>query len=176
MKHKVAKIAGLIAVAILVYGYWHVSTHGSLYVSLLDISDRKNLRSVPDAELRFLDVAGKELAQAKTEGQYGTVYLSQPVSYSCHDIEKRAPFSLKARDAWGLCFEKQSRWLMTWVRRVKYVDLKSGNCRLKKIPISVSEYSDSWWIWWVPLRHIGGKPYTGFSMNIAFKRDHCAVD
>jgi hypothetical protein len=65
---------------------------------------------------------------------------------------------------------------MTWVKEVKYVDLKSGVCQLTKIPVSVSEYTDNWWIWWVPLRHVGGKPYTGFIISIAINRDRCAMD
>jgi hypothetical protein len=175
MRHRIAITAGLIATIILAYGYWHVSSHGSLWVTVLDVSDREHSRSIADAELRFLDSTGKELAQARAEDPYGVVYLSQPVSYACHEVEKQAPFSLQAREEWDRCFERQSRWLMTWVREVKYVDLKSGVCRLPRIPVSVSEYTDSWWIWWVPLRHIGGKPYTGFRIRIAINRDRCTM-
>lgn len=175
MRRKVAITVGLIAAATLSYGYWHVSSHGSLYVSLHDISDRKHPRSIPDAELRFLDSAGNELAQARAEGPYGVVYLTQPAAYSCQEIEKQAAVSPQAREEWGRCFERQSRWLMTWVRKAKYVDLTSGACRLQRIPISVSEYPDSWWTWWVPLPHIGGNPYTGFSIDITIDRDRCAM-
>ena len=176
MRHKVAITASLIATLILAYGYWHVSSHGSLLVTILDVSDREHSRSVANAELRFLDSNGKELAQARTEDPHGVVYLSQPASYSCHEVEKQAPFSLQAREEWDRCFERQSRWLMTWVKEVKYVDLKSGVCRLPRIPASVSEYTDLWWIWWVPLRHVGGKPYTSFIIPIAINLDRCAID
>ena len=176
MRYKIAITVGFIAAAIFAYGYWHVSSHGSLYVSVLDISDRKHPRSIPDAEVRVLDSAGNELAQARAEGPYGVVHLSQPAAYSCQEVEKQAAFSPQAREEWDLCFERQSRWLMTWVREAKYVDLKSGTCRLQKIPISVSEYGDSWWTWWVPLPHIGGKPYTSFSIYITVDRDRCAMD
>ena len=176
MKHKVLGAIGLVIIGVLAYGYWHVSSHGSLYVGVLDISDRSRTRPVSDAELRFLNSAWQELAQAKAEESSGTIYLSQPASYSCHEIEKQAPFSPEARKQWSLCFEGQSRWLMLWVRDVKYVDLKSDSCRLQRIPVSVSETIEPWWIWWVPLPHIGGKPYTLFSIQIYVDRNLCKVE
>ncbi|SRR6266566_2476704 len=179
MKYKVATTAGfVIAVAILVYGYWHVSSHGYLLIHVLDLSDHERPRfAIPDAELRLLNSTGKELAQARVGSPHGVVYLSQPISYSCFEIEKQAPFSSQAREEWNRCFEKQSRWLITWVKEVKYVDLKSGTCRLPKIPVSVAEYTDNWWLWWVVFpRHIGGKPYTHFSISVTVNRDRCAMD
>jgi hypothetical protein len=98
MRHKVTITAGLIATIVLAYGYWHVSSHGSLLVSVLDVSDREHSRSIADAELRFLDSTGKELAQARAEDPYSVVYLSQPVSYSCHEVEKQAPLSIQAAE------------------------------------------------------------------------------
>ncbi|MBI2841538.1 MAG: hypothetical protein HYX75_24745 [Acidobacteria bacterium] len=175
MRYKVATIVGLVAAATLAYGYWHVSSHASLYISVQDISDRKHPRPLLDVELRFLDFAGNELAQAKAEVPYGVVSVTQPAAYSCQELEKRAAFSPQAREQWGRCFERQSRWLMTWVRKAKYVDLKSGPCRIQRIPISVSEYRDSWWAWWVPLPHVGGKPYTGLSIYLTIDRDRCAT-
>lgn len=176
MSHKVVITVGLVLIAALAYGYWHGSSHGTLYVSALDVSDRQRPRPINDAELRFLDSAGKELAQARAEGPYGVVYLTQPALYSCHEIEKQAIPSSQSREAWGICFERQSRWLITWAREVRYIDMQSGVCRLQKIPVAVSEYADDWWIWWLPLPHAGGKPYTSFSMSITVNLERCAID
>jgi len=47
------------------------------------------------------------------------------------------------------------------------------SCFVRSLPVSVSENKDTWWLWWLPVRHIGGKSYTGFSFLITFKRDSC---
>ncbi len=159
MKAKSATISStLILASVLLYGYWHVSSHGSLHISLS--------RPLPDAELQFCNSAGTVLARAKATEPSGVVYLSHPASYACHDVEQRAPFSPQARKEWDACFERQSRWLVTWVRQIKYVNVKSGACQWREIPVSLSTYRDDWWLWWVPLPHIGGKPYTTFTTQI----------
>lgn len=165
----------LVFSAILIYGYWHVSSHGSLYISVMDLSDPKHARPIPEAELWFLDSANHVLAQAKADNSSGVISISQPASYACQEFE-HLPFSPKTTEQWRLCFKKQSRWLMTWIKQVKSAHLKSNTCWLPEIPISVSSHTDSWWFWWVPLRHIGGKPYSHFSITIMINHNHCRVD
>ena len=164
---------GLIAVVTLAYGYWHGASHGSLYVSVLDISDRDHPRSLNDAEVSFLDAQGAPLAQV--ESRRGAFSIAQPSSYACRDVEERALVSERGQQKWARCFERQSRWLIRWIRNVRYVDLTSGACALRKIPVSVSERADDWWLWWVPLPHVGGKPYTSFSVSIDVDRVRCAI-
>jgi len=98
------------------------------------------------------------------------VYITEPAVYACHGIEQRATTSAQARDAWRVCFEGQSRWLPTWIRRVTAVNLRTGSCSIDRMPVSVSEYPDDWWLWWIPLPHKSGKPYTYFSILIALER------
>jgi len=164
-----------IPISVLGYGYWFGMTHGSLSVDITDVSDREHPRPVAAAALALLNSEDRVLAEARAADPLGVVYLSSPEAYSCWDIERRAPFSVEARKAWDQCFARQSRWIPTWVRSVKFVDLRSGGCALRKIPVSVSEYPDTWWLWWVPLPHIGGKPYTWFTVSIRVDINRCAV-
>jgi len=150
---------------ILAYGYWFNATHGSLYVSVNDVSDREHPNSSIPVTLAFLDSSGKVLAEAESKAPWWTVFISTPSTYACNDNGPGLE--------WQSCFARQSRWLPTWVRKVRYVDLKSGSCEIRRKPVALSEHPDTWWLWWVPLRHIGGKPYTSFSFTINFDRSGC---
>jgi hypothetical protein len=163
----------LVPTAVLAYGYWFNATHGAFYATVIDVSDREHPRAAVALELSFLDSNGTVLAKAQTLDASGTIYLSSPAAYSCHSVELRAPFSLEARQEWDRCFEGQSRWLPAWIRKVRFVDLQSGACGIYKMPVVLSEHPDTWWLWWVPMRHIGGKPYTSFSLTILFDQDRC---
>ncbi|HET6756905.1 MAG TPA: hypothetical protein VFH21_04760 [Burkholderiales bacterium] len=170
---KTASLAlALIAAAVLAYGYWHAETHGTLYVSLIDLSERNRYQPVLHAELSFMDASGQVLAKAKSEAPYGTVYLSEPAQYSCREFEQQASFSQEARDGWNQCFQKQSRWLANRAPEIKSVIVKTGSCLLN-LPVTISKYGD-WWLWWVPLPHVGGTPYTNYSISIAIDVANCA--
>jgi hypothetical protein len=167
-------LVGLAAVATLARGYWHAASHGSLYVSVRDESDRDRQRSLRGTELWLLDSTGTVRARASAALPSGAFYISDPPLYACRDVEERAPFSVEAREEWDRCFERQSRWLVTWIRDTRFVDLRTGECWIRKMPVSVSEHADDWWLWWVPLRHIGGAPYTSFSIDVVFDGQRCA--
>lgn len=165
-------IAILLAVpaAVLGYGYWFGVTHGALSVSVLDSSDAQHSVELTPVELSFLDAAGRTLAEARGGPPYATIVLVSPATYACHEPEVRAPFSVEAKERWTECFARQSRWLTTWIRHARAVDLRAGSCTLRRLPIVVSEHPDTWWLWWMPLRHIGGKPYTSFTVQIHVDR------
>ena len=171
----VAFVVLAIPISVLAYGYWFGASHGSLSVDITDRSDREHPRPVSTVALALLNSEARVLAEARAADPIGVVYLSSPEAYSCRDVEQRAAFSVEARREWDRCFARQSRWIPTWIRSVKYVDLRSGSCTLHRIPVSVSEYPDTWWLWWVPLRHIGGKPYTWFTVSIRVDINRCAV-
>ena len=163
----------VIAIIVLAYGYRYGKNHGSLYVMVMDVSDREHPKDIRSVELSFLDSSGNVLAQAAGTEESGAIFVSLPKVYSCRELEERATLP-QGEDDWARCFERQSRWLTTWVRNVKSVDIRSRSCTIHRMPISVSEHGDTWWLWWVPLRHIGGKPYTFFSFTITFDGRSCA--
>jgi len=163
----------LIVVAVLAYGYWFTATHGSLYVTVMDVSESDHARDVKPVEVSFLDSDGRVLAQATGSEAFGAISISSPAMYSCREIEQRAAFSVVAAEEWSTCFERQSRWLPTWIRDARTASLRMPSCFVRNLPVSVSENKDTWWLWWLPVRHIGGKSYTSFSLLITFKRDSC---
>jgi hypothetical protein len=163
-----------ISIAVLGYGYWFGLTHGALSIDVTDVSDRDHPHPAQVA-IVLSDAHGRSLAEAHAGDPIGTVYLSSPVEYACRDVEERASFSVEARQGWSRCFARQSRWIPTWVRSVASVDLRSGPCSLRNVPVSVSAFPDTRWLWWVPLPHIGGRPYTWFRVPIRIDLAHCVA-
>src|SRR5262245_27000241 len=109
----------LIAAGVLGYGYWHNDTHGSVYFNVVDVSDREHARFVNQVDLAFFDSSGKMLAQAQGMESWGAIFITSPESYACREIEQRASRDSQAASEWAICFERQSRWLPTWVRDVR---------------------------------------------------------
>jgi hypothetical protein len=163
----------LIAALILGYGYWQVSSHGWLYVSLYDMSRKDDYGRIKNARMVFVDSEGKVLAQGKSDDRYGVVHVAHPEEGYCTEREQNAPFSREARQAWQKCFDRQSTWLMDWVRDVRYVELKFGDCRLDRIPVQVGENKGDWWLWWVPHPHIGGRPIASFNLSLKVNGADC---
>jgi hypothetical protein len=162
-----------LAIAVLGYGYWFASMHGALYLSVTDVSDREHPHPVVGVDLTLLDGRGGLLARAAGAPPSGVIYLTSPAEYACHGVEERAPFSMAAREEWDRCFARESRWVPTWIRTVRYVDLRAGPCTIERLPASVVEYSGDCWLWWVPLVRVGGKPYSIFSLSLQIDQARC---
>jgi hypothetical protein len=170
---RLAAILGIVVAApsaILLYGYWFSRTHGAAIISVVDVSDPNHVHDLKPVHLALLDDAGRTLAEADTLPADGPIYLTGPSRYACHEIELRAPFSTDARTQWDECFERQSRWVPAWIRHVRFATVSTGSCTIDRAPVTVAEYPDRWWLWWVPLPHIGGKPYTSFTLRIEVDR------
>jgi hypothetical protein len=165
----------IVAALVLAYGYYHAVTHGWLYVNLIDTSVKSYAGNIRNAEVLLLDADGKLLAHAKSDDQVGVVRLIHPQAGDCAVEERSASTSSTAGDRWQQCFETLSTWLIDWVRRVRFADVKFGACDLKTVPVTLHESREDWWLWWVPLPHIGGKPFTYFSLSISFDGAHCAA-
>jgi len=161
--------------AILGYGYWHAKTHGALNVSMYDLSAKQTFALLKDASVVMMDESGAVLATGTSDSRFGTVYLSHPEAGSCYEAERQAFHSSEGMDTWQTCFRQQATWVMQWVRQVRYVDVHWQDCSLAHVPVSVEEYSADWWMWWVPLPHIGGKPYTYFGLTIRLDPIACRV-
>ena len=163
----------LFAMAVLGWGYWHMVTHATLNLSLHDVSlnrDRQAYGSVVNANIVLMDAMGVVLAEGKTRKPYGVLSFSH---HDCSGYEQQASSNIDARQSWQQCFEALSRWLTTWVRQVRYATVTINDCRIDRMSVRLEEYEDSWWIWWVPLPHIGGKPYTYFSLTLGVDGLHC---
>ena len=160
---------------VLGYGYYHEQTHGSISVTLNDPAQQPNQPRVFKDEVAFLDANGQMLARAKSDDKYGVVRLIHPVVGDCVSEEQSASSASHGQRKWQNCFEQQSTWLMSWARQTRYLIVKLESCAAQRIPISIRESGDDWWLWWVPLPHIGGKPYSFFSLSVTADRANCAV-
>lgn len=160
---RVLFVLGIIAALILGYGYYHAATHGWLYITLTDNSVKPYGGNVRDAELRL-------------DHKFGVVRLIHPEAGDCSEAEQSASVSPEARDQWQKCFQTLSTWLVDWAGQIRSADIKFANCDLKAIPVTAHETRQDWWLWWVPLPHIGGKPLTYFSMSINIDGANCSAD
>ena len=91
-----AALAALLVVAVLAggvlaWGYWRTVTHGTLHV----------------------------LASTSADPQFGVFTIRHPTAGDCRREEREATRDTAGMAAWNRCFETQSRWLMTWVRRAR---------------------------------------------------------
>jgi hypothetical protein len=165
----------IIAALILGFGYYHAATHGWLYIDLVDASQKSDSGNIRDAEVRLLDGNGNVLADAKSDHQFGVVRLLHPQAGDCSGEERSAASSSSAREQWQKCFETLSTWLIGWIRQVRFANVKFAGCDLKAVPVTLRESREDWWLWWVPLRHIGGKPFSYFSLSIRVDGANCSA-
>jgi hypothetical protein len=167
-------IIAVIIGGVLGYGYWHSYTHASFHVSL-DFKDAGSTKPVPlpNAEISFLDLKGRILASGTGDAQYNYVHLIHPVVGDCHATEKSASTSKEARKSWQECFAHLSTWIPDWAGKVRQISLKSPACQLENYPVAVSRYNSDWYLWWIPHPHIGGKPYTYYSLNLTIDEQDC---
>ena len=163
------------AALVLGYGYYHAATHGWLYINLMDTSIKPYAGNIRDAEVRLLDGDGKLLADAKSDHQYGVVRLIHPEAADCAATEQNASASSAARDEWQKCFRTLSTWMIRWADRIRFADVKFARCELKRVPVILRQSGDDWWLWWVPLAHIGGKPLTYFNLSINIDGANCTA-
>jgi hypothetical protein len=171
----VAATLCVVAAFVLVRGYVFASTHGSLSVYVVDASSAAARQATAPLELTFLDSSGAVLARTAADQPTNVIYPTFPVAYACHGVELRAAFSAEARREWDRCFERQSRWIPTWASRASSVNLRSAACSISRAPVSVSASRDKWWLWWVPLPHVGGNPFTYFSIDLRFDPSRCTL-
>ena len=155
-------IIGAPIAAILGWGYWHVSTHANVHVSLWDVAlktDRQLYGSLRAADVAFRDEGGGTLANARADERWG-VSMVHPTAGDCRREER------EGGDAWQRCFETQSRWLDTWVRHARSARVSFESCVIEKVPVELEESRDAWWLWWVPLPHIDNSTSTHFELTL----------
>jgi hypothetical protein len=166
------------ALTVLGWGYWHASSHATLHVSLYDVAlknERQAYGQVLAADLVFKDASGTMLAKGKASGPYGVVSVEHPQVGDCRREEQATLMDAAARSAWRQCFETQSRWLTTWVPELRSADVNFGDCRIARAPVSLRASKGDWWLWWLPLPHSGGPPYTYLDATLWVDSARCAA-
>lgn len=182
MRYALALLAALLVALIagvLGWGYWHVRAYGDVNVSLNDVglkTDRQLWGKAVAADLELKNPSGATLARAKAEPPLGSVWIQHPVVGDCRQYEKQASIG-EGLAAWRQCIDTKMRWVPTWILQVGHARVALPGCTIEQAPVSVEAYRDAWWLWWVPLPHIGGSPYTYFSLAVWFDSRACrAVD
>ena len=155
-----------IALGVLGYGWWHTATHATFNVTLRDTA-APDSGPVKGARIAFLDEAGAVLATGKTDEIYGVVWVAHPAFGYCGPNLAQA--------AYTVCFRAHADWLLTWVPRAERVNIVIGDCRIERAPIQFEASRDSMWTWWIPLRHMGGTPYTNFNAFLQINSRTCTV-
>jgi len=69
VKRRTLVALGVLAIpmCVLGYGYWFARSHGSLFVSVTDVSDRAHQRPLSPVLLTFLNAEGRALAEAAAD-------------------------------------------------------------------------------------------------------------
>ena len=161
--------AGL-TIGIFTWAYWHVVSHAVVHVAIDDIARRTDKQahgSVTAADVVFHDVAGAQLARGASEPPWGNVVMIHPSVGDCRRAEQQGG------TVWQQCFEAQSRWLITWVRRAHHARVTVGTCTIDRVPVAMEESRDAWWLWWVPLPHIDNSTYTHFTLTLRIDSAQC---
>jgi len=154
-----------IAATVLGYGYWHAATHATLDVYLAQKMPSTAQNPPLNGQLEFLDETGALLARATTDAKHGVVWIAHPVRGPCGpDLAQRAYLD---------CFKAQSVWIPGWVQRIRYANVTSGRCSTNRLPVKLAEYRDNLLLWWLPLPHVGGLPYTRYSATLAVNTRNC---
>ena len=162
----------LICGAALAYGYWRATIRA--YINMTVVAAEAGSEAV-GAELTVRDAGGHVLAQGRSDSRFGFVRFAHPTAGSCEDEENTAASSLEARARWQECNSGKFRWQSEWAPRARLLDIRFEECRLTGIPLELRRRRDEWWLWWVPLPHIGGDPLTEFSARIAVRREPCGA-
>ena len=163
----------IISGIVLVYGYWHSITHGSAHIDLfMKSSDKEKQITLSMAEVLFMDPGGIVLARGISDEKNNYIHLIHPKVGDCHDLIKEVSHS-ESRKLWQECFRKQSTWIMTWIREVRQVEVRHRSCPSIHIPIVISEHNSEWPLWWIPLPHVGGLPYSYFRARIVIDDKYC---
>jgi len=161
----IAAVGAGITVTVLGFGYWHATTHATLDVHLAQKMPMTSLNPPRSGHVEFLDETGTLLARATTDARHGVVWIAHPVRGACGpDL---------AQHAYRDCFKAHSEWIPSWVQRIRYANVTSGRCSTNHLPVKLAEYRDNLLLWWLPLPHVGGLPYTRYSATLTVNTRNC---
>lgn len=165
----------LSVMALLGWGYWRSSTHAALNIRIEDEAlrtERQRYGSPHPAVIEFFDEGGAALAIVKSIEPLGYLQAFHPNP----DIQNCGQYDgYDRRKEYARCFAAHSRWAAGWAPRVHRARVTVGDCRLSDVPVVVSSSNTDWWLWWVPLPHVGGTPLGYFDMSVAIDSKSCAA-
>jgi hypothetical protein len=174
-------LAAMVAAALaLAWGYWHSQTHASLNLQVEDHglkTETLAYGSPHNVTLTYLGADNEPLAIARSVEPLGYILAVHPSS----DIGNCEQRGVSAIDPQGSprhhadCYAKYSAWASEWAPRVRRAHAVVGACELRNLPVRVHASNDDWWLWWVPLPHIGGVPRRYFDFAVKLDSRACTA-
>jgi hypothetical protein len=167
---RAAVVLAALAVAVLGWGAWRANTHASVWLDVNDHAGRTPNRlwfRVTEGRVAFRDPSGRLLAEAALEPPQGLPRWTGPEGEA---VDCRPQLDT---DAWRICFERQSRWTARWAPRAHDARVTVGGCIVDRVPVQRRSSTD-WWLWWVPLPHVGGTPSGYHTLDLHLDSARCA--
>lgn len=158
---------------VLAWGYWHSATHASMNLRVEDYglqTDHQLYGTPHGVTLTFYGVADEFLASAHTIEPAGYVLAIHPDP----SIGDCSQYQNSQRE-YAHCFTLHSSWASHWAPRVRAATANIGACVFHKLPVSVYSSNAEWWLWWVPLPHVGGVPRRYFELVVKVNTKSCTA-
>lgn len=166
-----------VCAGVLGYGWWQASTHASFHADFRLLNHQRPSTQepvMPGAQVHFLDAGGDTLAQGVNDELHNYIHLIHPEVGDCHDLERAATTSSDGRAAWQACYETLSSWTASWIRKVRQVAVRLEDCQFAPRPAEVAEYYADWYLWWLPLPHVGGTLYRHYRLRMEVDMENCS--
>jgi len=169
-----------ISALVLFWGYRYSLSHASLQLRVDDyaLKSERQAYGVPHGvTLTLRDSAKGQLAVARSVEPLGYILAVHPSADigNCEHRGIRPSSGNGSQGDYPSCYEQYSAWSATWAPRVHSADVSVGSCQLREVPVTVRMSNDEWWLWWVPLPHVGGLPRQYFELAVAIDSRACAA-
>lgn len=123
---------------------------------------------VTDGRVTFRDAVGRVVAEATLDPPQGLPRWTGPAGEAVDCRPQRD------REAWQNCFERQSRLTARWAPQVRDARVCVGNCTVDRVPVARRSSTD-WWLWRVPLPHVGGTPRAYYALELHLDSARCVA-
>lgn len=172
---RVSIALAFIAAAVLGWGYWRARTHAATDIRIEDYAlrtDRQAYGAAKNATIEFFDARKTSLAVARTVGAHDYLQASHPDAKigNCMQFD-----GYRQRGRYSQCFDAHSRWAARWAPQVRSARVTVGNCVVNDVPVTAEKSKPDWWLWWVPLPHVGGSPLSYYRYSVAIDSAACTV-
>jgi hypothetical protein len=162
-----------VSALVLAWGYWYSLNHASLQLRVDDYalkSERQAYGEPHDVTLVLRDPANVQLAVARSVEPQGYILAVHP-----DNSVGNCQHSTGSHGDYAACYEQYSAWSASWAPSVHKADVSVGSCELREVPVTVHSSNGEWFLWWVPLPHVGGLPRKYFDFSVAIDSRACAV-
>lgn len=144
-----------------IYGYFFRETHTNLSITFTSSNNEIN-----SAQVIFLDNNNLKLAEGILINNF--IHILHPELGNCRSGKNSRNFRP--------CFNKLTWYISDWIEDVKNIQIIHENCKTKPLGIELyreKNYGSEIFTWWIPLPHIGGKPYTSYSSTFHLLNSQC---